>query len=339
MPTDGDKEQNPFYQRDFISIDQVNGGGEIDYLFPLADELKKLVDGRESVEHLLDQYSVSILFYQSSTRTFSSFLHAAQRLGGYVTAIHGMEEYSSVSKGENLPDTIRSINRTTHADAIVLRHPDDNSGEIAARFSEKPVVSGGSGKKEHPTQALLDLYTIYASLQTMDNLKVAMVGDLLYGRTIKSLAKLLAVVGQHNHLQLVSPEELKAPRDFLAQLDGKISYEELDSLEPVLETADVIYMTRVQKEWFEKQGELDKYERLKASMTLTREMADQMKEDAIIMHPLPRQEELRYGVDENPRAKYFDQMDNGLFVRMALLVAILRENPYALMGLELDKKG
>lgn len=296
--------------------------------------MKDCVEKREMCK-LLQEFSVAILFYQPSTRTFSSFVAAAERLGAYTTAIHGMEEYSSAAKGESLPDTIRSIHQTTAADAIVLRHPQDNSSKLAADFSPVPIISAGSGSLEHPTQALLDLRTICESFNLDSPLRVALVGDLLYGRTAKSLAKLLTLVNPANELVLVSPNELQMPPELVNQLQSKgVSVLETEDFETVLPEVDVVYMTRVQKEWFEKQGRLEDYERLKASMTLTRDRAEKMDKDSIILHPLPRQEELRYGVDANPRAKYFDQMRYGLYVRMALLLCTLQENPAALLGIE-----
>jgi len=266
---------------------------------------------------------VAILFYQPSTRTFTSFEAAARRLGAYTIAVHGMAQYSSVAKGETLEDTIKSIHQTTGCDAIVIRHPDNNSSEIASAISYVPIVNGGSGTAEHPTQALLDLYTIYDHFRIMDNLHVVMVGDLLYGRTTKSLAKLLATVGKKVKITFVSPKELMSPREFVAKIKDKVKLAETDKLTQVLPSADVVYMTRVQKEWFEKSGKLEEYERLKDKFVLTRHMVSQMKKNAIVMHPLPRVGEVLYEVDEDKRAKYFEQMRSGLYVRMAILKSIL----------------
>jgi aspartate carbamoyltransferase catalytic subunit len=314
--------KSSFYQQHYISIDQIGNRKQIEQLFKLADKMKVRVEKHEVYEPLKGR-SVAVLFYQPSTRTFSSFVAAARRLGAYVTAIHGMEQYSSVSKGESLEDTIRSIYQTTAADAIVLRHPDDASSEIAAEASVVPVINGGSGKREHPTQALLDLYTIYSHFGRLDNLKVAMVGDLLYGRTIKSLSKLLTVTNGGTELYFVSPQELKAPREFVKEVGKKLPVHEADALEEVLGKVDVVYMTRVQKEWFEHAGKMDEYERLKDRFILTRHMVSSMKKDAIVMHPLPRVGEILREVDEDPRQRYFPQMRSGLYVRMALLESIL----------------
>jgi aspartate carbamoyltransferase catalytic subunit len=313
--------KNNFHGKSFITTDGITRS-DLNYLFKKADLIKDKILAKKSHE-VLKGRSIAILFYQPSTRTFSSFVAAAQRLGAYVTAIQGMQEYSSVTKGETLPDTIRSIHQTTAADVIVLRHPSDKSGKTSVKFSSVPIISGGSGTEEHPTQALLDLYTIKTFHGTINNLKVALVGDLLYGRTTKSLAKSLAKLGRGNELALVSPPEMQMPEKIVKTLKKGAKITKHQSLDEVLEWADVIYETRVQKEWFAQNNRLDDYETLKNAMAMTKEMAGKMKKDAIIMHPLPRTVELRYGVDKNPRAKYFEQMRMGLYVRMALLEAIL----------------
>lgn len=314
--------KSAFFNHSFITIDQVKSKKQIEELFSKADIMAQKIEKHQVYEPLKGK-SVAVLFYQPSTRTFSSFVAAATRLGAYVTAIHGMQEYSSVSKGESLEDTIRSIVQTTAADAIVLRHPDNNSSLVASQVSSSPIINGGSGTLEHPTQALLDLYTIYHHFGRLNNLNVVMVGDLLYGRTTKSLAKLLAVTGTNIKITFVSPKELSAPKDLVTKLKTKVKLTEANELESSLKSADVVYMTRVQKEWFEKAGKLDEYERLKFKFVLTRHIVNQMKKDAIVMHPLPRVGEIMHEVDQDPRALYFKQMRSGLYIRMALLESIL----------------
>ncbi len=311
-----------YFSKSYISIDQVRSKEQIKELFIIADQMRDHVE-KGTIYEPLKGKTVSILFYQPSTRTFTSFVAAANRLGAYVTAIHGMEEFSSVSKGETLEDTIRSIYQTTAADVIILRHPENTSSQVAASVSDVPIINAGSGTLEHPTQALLDLYTIYQQFGRLDRLNVAMVGDLLYGRTIKSLAKLLALTNKGTTLTFVSPEELNAPRELIGHLKKKVTVKEVDRLEPVLRTADVVYMTRVQKEWFEKAGKLDQYERLKERFVLTRHMVSKMKKKSIVMHPLPRVGEILHEVDDDSRQRYFSQMRSGLYVRMALLKSIL----------------
>jgi aspartate carbamoyltransferase len=313
---------NAFFQNHYISIDQITSTKMINYLFFAADKMKSNVEKGKVYEPLKGK-TVAILFYQPSTRTFTSFVAAARRLGAYTVAIHGMAEYSSVAKGESLEDTIRSIYQTTGADAIVIRHPENNSSQVAASVSPIPVINAGSGTLEHPTQALLDLYTIYQQFGRLNKLNVVMVGDLLYGRTIKSLAKLLALTDKSTTITFVSPDELKAPRELVQELAKKVKLFETGKLEGALEQADVVYMTRVQKEWFEKAGKLDEYERLKEKFVLTRHLVSKMKKQAIVMHPLPRVGEILREVDDDPRQRYFPQMRSGLYVRMALLNSIL----------------
>jgi aspartate carbamoyltransferase len=313
---------NSFYNKSFISIDQITYVKQIKYLFKVADGYKECVKNHKICEDLKG-YTVSVLFYQPSTRTFTSFVAAAKRLGAYVIDIHGMSTYSSAVKGEALEDTIKTINQTTASDAIVMRHPDNFSSKVASSVSKTPMINGGSGKAEHPTQALLDLYTIYSKFGRMDNLNIVMAGDLKYGRTIKSLAKLLSLVGKNNKITFVAPKELAAPRDLVEDLSKKVAVVQKQQFGSSLKVADVLYMTRVQKEWFEAENRLDKYESLKHKYIITRHMAGTMKKDAIILHPLPRVGEILYEVDKDPRAWYFKQMRSGLYIRMALLKSIL----------------
>lgn len=313
---------NPFKNQSYISVDQLKTPDQVNLVFERADFMKKVVESHKIHEPLKGK-AVAVLFYQPSTRTFTSFVAAANRLGAYVVDIHGMETYSSVVKGETLEDTIRSIYQTTGADAIVLRHPDDNSSQVASAISSVPIINAGSGKAEHPTQALLDLYTIYNNLGRTKDLNIVMVGDMLYGRTVKSLAKLLAVMDRGTKITFVSPDELKMPREEIKTLKGKLEVAEADSLMKVIADADVVYMTRVQKEWFEASGKVEEYERLKDQFILTQKLVDQMKESAIVMHPLPRVGEILHEVDADPRAKYFEQMRSGLYTRMALLELVL----------------
>ncbi len=315
--------QSSFYKQPFISINQIKSKSQIKEIFSVADDMKAFVENH-TLDEPLKGYSVAILFYQPSTRTFTSFVAAARQLGAYVTSVHGMEEFSSVTKGETLEDTIRSIYQTTAADAIVLRHPDNNSSEVAASVSDVPVINAGSGKLEHPTQALLDLYTIYNKIGRTDNLNVVMVGDLLFGRTVKSLAQLLAIMNGSTQITFVSPKELALPTELITKLKRKIKIVEAESLSAkILKKADVVYVTRVQREWFEKAGKMDEYERLKDRFVLTRHMVSQMPKASIVMHPLPRVGEILREVDEDPRAAYFEQMRSGLYTRMALLKLVI----------------
>lgn len=286
--------------------------------------MEKIVASKKTAKYLKNK-TIAELFYQPSTRTFTSFLAAAKWLGcERVIAVHGMSNYSSAVKGESLPDTIRTIEQTTACDAIILRHPDDDSGAIAAKYATVPVINAGSGKKEHPTQALLDLYTIKKRLGRVSGLKIGFLGDLLNGRTVKSLSRLLVVVDQHVRLFLISPKQLKLPKDdfdFLKSRGAVLT--ETESLDQVLPELDVLYVTRIQSEWFKTSEQKKLYAKLKGQYDITPEVLERAKKNMIVMHPLPRVGEISPEVDTDPRAAYFDEMRNGLYVRMAILKTIL----------------
>lgn len=256
------------------------------------------------------------LFYEPSTRTSSSFTSAMERLGGSVIPINEVR-YSSVSKGESLPDTIRTLE--CYADVIVLRHPEVGASALAAKYARKPVLNAGDGVGEHPTQALLDLFTILAELGTADNLTVTMLGDLKYGRTVHSLSRLLSLFNVT--LRYVSPEILRLPQEIIDEINQKgIIQTEHTSLNEVLPETDVLYVTRVQKERFENPAD---YDSVKDAYVITPEIMQQAKEKMIVMHPLPRVGEISMDFDDDPRAAYFRQMEYGLYVRMALLAMVL----------------
>ena len=303
-----------FYGRDIVSVRQFSQG-DLSYIIGVADEMRSIVR-RVGATDLLKGHILANLFYEPSTRTSSSFIAAMERLGGSVIPIHGVQ-YSSVSKGESLPDTIRTLE--CYADVIVLRHPEVGASEVAARYARKPIISAGDGIGEHPTQGLLDLYTIYSELGAVDGLHVAMVGDLKNGRTVHSLARLLRLYD--THLSFVSPDILRLPEEVKGELRAAgRSVEETDSVEAVIESADVLYVTRVQKERF---ADLREYEAVKDSYEITPALMARAKERMALMHPLPRVGEIHYDVDDDPRAAYFRQVENGLYMRMALLAAVL----------------
>jgi aspartate carbamoyltransferase len=265
---------------------------------------------------LLKGHVLACLFYEPSTRTSSSFIAAMSRLGGSVIPINEVR-YSSVTKGESLPDTIRTLE--SYADVIVLRHPDVGASQVAAEYARKPIINAGDGVGEHPTQALLDLYTIRSELGTIDGLHVAMVGDLRYGRTVHSLARLLCLYDVQ--MTFVSPEILRMPLDVMNEVKakGRPASETYDVHE-VMADADVLYVTRVQRERFADQAQ---YDAVKDYYVITPEVMEQAKEQMIVMHPLPRVSEISYAVDDDPRAAYFRQMENGMYIRMALLACVL----------------
>lgn len=303
-----------FYGRDIVSVKQFSRD-DLTYIFEVASEMRSIVR-RVGATDLLKGHILANLFYEPSTRTSSSFQAAMQRLGGSVIPIHGVQ-YSSVSKGESLPDTIRTLE--CYADVIVLRHPEVGASEVAARYASKPVISAGDGVGEHPTQGLLDIYTILSELGTLDGLHVTMVGDLKHGRTVHSLARLLRLYD--TQLTFVSPDILRLPAEVKQELlDAGRPVQETDAVEHVIEAADVIYVTRVQKERF---ADLREYEAVKDCYEITPELMSRARERMALMHPLPRVGEIHYDVDDDPRAAYFRQMANGMYVRMALLAAVL----------------
>lgn len=310
----GDRQDALFYGKDILSVKQFNRA-DIDYIFDVAKEMQEMVRRIGSFD-LLKGKILANLFYEPSTRTSSSFTAAMERLGGSVIPINEVR-YSSVSKGESLPDTVRTLE--AYADVIVLRHPEVGSAELAARYARKPIINAGDGVGEHPTQALLDLFTILQEMGRIDGLTITMVGDLKYGRTVHSLARLLTLY--NIRLNYVSPDVLKMPEHILEEVREKgIPQAEYNSLEPVLFESDVVYVTRVQKERFDN---LDEYESVKNAFIITPETMTQAKEDMIVMHPLPRVGEISMDVDDDPRAAYFRQMEYGLYVRMALLAMVL----------------
>ena len=310
----GDQRTARFYGNDILSVKQFSKEDLI-YIFEVAHEMREMV-ARIGTFDLLKGKILANLFYEPSTRTSSSFTSAMERLGGSVIPINEVR-YSSVSKGESLPDTIRTLE--CYADVIVLRHPEVGASALAAQYARKPVLNAGDGVGEHPTQALLDLFTILAELGTAENLTVTMLGDLKYGRTVHSLSRLLSLFNVT--LRYVSPEILRMPQEIIDEISekGMVQTEHI-SLQDVLPETDVLYVTRVQKERFENPAD---YESVKGAYVITPEIMQQAKEKMIVMHPLPRVGEISMDFDDDPRAAYFRQMEYGLYVRMALLAMVL----------------
>jgi len=314
MPVEEPK-SNGFSGQDVISVDQFDRDG-LSYLFHRAHEMREMVERVGSCD-LLKGKVLACLFYEPSTRTSASFIAAMERLGGSVIPITQGVKFSSVSKGESLPDTIRTLEQ--YADVIVLRHPDMGAAAQAADAAHVPVINAGDGTGEHPTQGLLDLFTIREELGIIDSLKVAMVGDLRFGRTVHSLTRLLM---QYDvSLRYVSPEILRLPMALMNQLiDKGIKVRETHDVADVIENADVLYVTRVQKERFSDPAQ---YEDVKDCYRLTPEIMAHAKSRMALMHPLPRVGEIDPALDADPRAAYFRQVRNGMYVRMALLAAVL----------------
>ena len=301
--------------QDILSVDQFDRE-TLQYIFARAREMREMVH-RFHGSDLLKGHVLACLFYEPSTRTSSSFIAAMERLGGSVIPITQGVQFSSVSKGETLGDTIRTLEQ--YSDAIVLRHPEIGSAKEAASYANIPVLNAGDGPGEHPTQALLDLFTIREELGRVDGLKVAMVGDLRFGRTVHSLTKLLL---QYDvKLRFVSPEMLRLPLKIMNEvIDKGVEVRETHDVADVIENADVLYVTRVQKERF---SDLAQYEEVKNYYNITPELMQRAKEKMVVMHPLPRVGEIHPDVDKDPRAAYFRQVKNGMYIRMALLAAVL----------------
>lgn len=306
---------NPLTGQDILSVSQFTPD-ILDYIFRLSHDMREMVESRSGSD-LLKHKLLTCLFYEPSTRTSSSFIAAMERLGGSVIPITQGVQFSSVSKGETLPDTIRTVEQ--YSDVIVLRHPEIGSAKIAAAAAGVPIINAGDGPGEHPTQALLDLFTIREELGTLNGLKIAMVGDLRFGRTVHSLTKLL--LHYDVSLRFVSPEILRLPLTIMNQVvDSQRNVRETHDVADVIKNADVLYVTRVQKERF---SDLAQYEEVKNHYEITPQIMAQAKEKMIVMHPLPRVGEIHPAVDSDPRAAYFRQVRNGMFVRMALLAAVL----------------
>jgi aspartate carbamoyltransferase catalytic subunit len=296
--------------RSLVSIDDLSTG-EVIRILDLAVEFEK-----KPVQKLLEGKVVATLFFEPSTRTRLSFESAISRLGGKIVGFSDAAS-SSVSKGETLHDTIKMV--SSYADLIVMRHPIEGSARYASEIASVPVINAGDGANQHPTQTMLDLYSIRKTQGTLDNLNIFMVGDLKYGRTVHSL--MMAMSRWNTTFNFISPEELKMPEEFKLYLDnlGLKYYEHLDFTE-IISRADIIYMTRVQKERFSDPIE---YEKVKNVYVLKNSMLINTKANMRILHPLPRVNEIHTDVDANPKAYYFEQALNGVYTRQAILCVLL----------------
>ncbi len=286
-------------------------------LFSIAQEMEIIVKSGGS--NILAHRVMATLFYEPSTRTRLSFESAMQKLGGKVITTESAREFSSSAKGETLEDTIRVIEG--YADVIVLRHYESGAAQRAAEVSDTPIINAGDGAGQHPTQALLDLYTIKKELGKIDGISIAMVGDLANGRTTRSLTYLL---GKYDNVKIyfVAPEVVRMKRDIEAYLKRhKIKFFEEENLKKICKEVDVVYQTRIQRERF---GErIEDYKKAHGKYIIDKGILDVMKKKAIIMHPLPRLDEIKSEVDSDSRAAYFRQAQNGLYIRMALLKMLL----------------
>lgn len=303
-----------FYDKDLVSIRDLNRE-QIEYILDLSREMIPYAKG-DKVKRPLDGKVLGNLFFEPSTRTKLSFESAASRLGCDVIDVSEMS-MTSISKGENLADTIKMVD--AYCDVIVLRHPHEGAARLAAKFSVNPVINAGDGAGSHPTQTLLDLFTMKDAKGSLDGLNIVLVGDLKYGRTVHSLAEALTLFGAR--LTLVAPDSLQMPDDTYEHLKNKgCSVTKTAALEHVIDQADVLYVTRIQRERFPDPAE---YQKVAGMYRINNAMLREAKNDMIVMHPLPRLDEIAPEVDSTPHARYFQQAFNGVPVRMALLYAIL----------------
>jgi aspartate carbamoyltransferase catalytic subunit len=300
-----------FEGRDIVSIKDFSRE-EINYILKISHSMEPLA---AKGSDMLKGKILANLFFEPSTRTRLSFEAAMLKLGGSTIGF-AEAEIASVRKGENLADTIRTVEN--YADIIALRHPLEGAAKLAAEFSKIPILNAGSGAEEHPTQAFMDLYTLQKEKGKIDGLKIALVGDLRYGRTVHSLAYALSLY--NIELYLISPESLRMRHEVIRAIRNKISITEDTNLEKIIPQIDVLYVTRIQKERF---PDLAEYAKVKGIYKIDLKILKSAKKDLIILHPLPRVDEIAAEVDSTPQARYFQQVWNGIVVRMALLALVL----------------
>lgn len=309
--------RNHYYDRDVISIRDFTRE-ELEFLFRFTDRISNL--SRTERSGLGKGMTLGSIYYEPSTRTRMSFEAAMSSIGGNSIGIADPKS-SSIEKGESLSDTIRIMD--LYSDILVLRHPLDGSGRFASELSKNPVINAGSGSEEHPTQAMLDLYTIYKEKGRIDGLRIGIIGDLKYGRTIYSL-----VYGLANYdvdIRLISPPTLSIRKESIYGMEKKLRMHEYSNIpEEILSTLDVIYVTRIQKERF---PDIQEYEKVKGTYTIDQTTLDKSKTDVSIMHPLPRLDEISHSIDNTINATYFRQAANGKEIRAALLALITNEDP------------
>jgi len=296
--------------RSLVSINDFSKKEQL-HILELAAEFEK-----KPTQKILEDFVVATLFFEPSTRTRLSFETAVNRLGGKIIGFSDASS-TSVKKGESLKDTIKTV--ANYSDLIVMRHPVEGSARFASEVSQVPIINAGDGANQHPTQTLLDMYTIKQTQGKLDNLHIAFVGDLKYGRTVHSLV--IALTNFNCTFHLVSPFELKLPSAVKMHIkEKKLEYYQYTSMEEVIDKVDILYMTRIQRERFSDPME---YEKIKNSYVLRNEMLNNTKKNLKILHPLPRVNEIDEDVDENSKAYYFQQALNGVFVRQALITTIL----------------
>jgi len=308
---------NGFFQKDIISIRDL-GKENLESIFSATEKIIDLDPTKR--REIARGKTLGYIFFEPSTRTRLSFQAAMALIGGTSLGIADISS-SSVQKGESLSDTIKVMSGYT--DILVLRHPLDGSSRFSAEISQKPIINGGSGTEEHPTQAIQDLFTIKKEKKKIDGLKIGIVGDLKYGRTVYSL--LHGLCNYNVDVHLISPESLKIRKDSTYDIKKKLSYTESTNLDEYIDDLDVLYVTRIQKERFPDEEE---YVKMRGSYVIGLDVIKKMKEDAIILHPLPRIDEISTDVDSSDQAKYFEQAEYGKYTRAALLGLILNENGF-----------
>ena len=304
---------NSFSQKDVISIRDFSKD-DLDQIYSKTDEIIKM--NPEQRREIARGKTLGYLFFEPSTRTRLSFQSAMALIGGTSFGFADSTS-SSIQKGESLADTVKIM--AGYADAIVLRHSLDGSSKFAAEISDKPIINGGSGTEEHPTQAIQDLYTIRKELGKIDGKNIGIVGDLKYGRTVYSL--LYGLSNYDVNVHLISPESLKIRSDSTYNLKQNLTFTESENLDDHIEDLDVLYVTRIQKERFPDEEE---YVKVKGSYVIGQDVVNKMKEDAILLHPLPRIDEISTDVDSSKQAKYFQQAEYGKFTRAAILSLLLQ---------------
>ena len=302
--------------KSLVSIDDVSNE-DLEEIFTLSDRMLGVVESNKN-PHLMDSKIMATLFYEPSTRTRLSFESAMHRLGGSVISVSDASS-SSVAKGETLADTIRMAEG--YSDIIVMRHPLEGAARLAAQFSSKPIINAGDGSGQHPTQTILDLFTMWKEFGKIDGLKIALIGDLKYGRTVHSL--ILALSRFNVELTVISPPSLSIPEQFFSRIPENVKVRKSEKMEGYVEDADVLYVTRIQKERFADKNE---YLSLIGSYSVDLKIVESLKKNAIIMHPLPRIDEIKPEVDFTKYARYFKQASYGIPVRMALISMILGVN-------------
>lgn len=307
---------NPFYDRDIVSVKDFSKD-DLNFIFAATERLSELRPDQRA--ELGKGRTLGYIFYEPSTRTRMSFEAAMASIGGSSIGIADLKS-SSVEKGESLADTIRVID--LYSDVILLRHPLDGSSRFAAELSKNPIINAGSGSEEHPTQALLDLYTMLKEKKRIDGLSIAIVGDLKYGRTVYSL--LYALANYRVDVHLVSPPSLKIRKESIYEIENKLRITEHDELDGILAKADIIYVTRIQRERF---PDMQEYEKVRGTYTIDATTLEKSKPDVAVMHPLPRVDEISQSVDNTKNAVYFKQASYGKEIRAALLALMLNENP------------